>query len=178
MLVEPEVLVAPGTMICPRILPFGFAAVWTFLEGGMRRADVTLTPQVLTADTFLAPFLIGRPWEERPRPVDCDTRNGGREMFKRVLVILMVAGVLIAVSAAPALAHDHLFNAAHSSGVDNRGFINPVANNPSGTSGAMSQPATVPGGGDPKVGVDQGTPAVNLADVWIRSGHGDPLHQH
>jgi hypothetical protein len=90
-----------------------------------------------------------------------------------------LAGLLcIGLAGSPALAHDHLFNAAHSQGVDNRGFANPVAANPSGVSGAMSRPATVPGAGDPKVGVDQGTPAVNLGDVWIRSGHGDPLHQH
>ncbi len=98
-------------------------------------------------------------------------------MFKRVLVVVIAAGLLIAVSAAPALAHDHLFNAAHSQGVDNRGFANPVAGNPSGTSGAMSDPATVPGAGDPKVGVDQGTPAVDLSLVNIRSGgHGMPQH--
>jgi len=85
--------------------------------------------------------------------------------------------VVMALSAAPALAHDHLFNATNSSGAAVRGFANPVAGNPSGTSGAMARPATVPGAGDPKVGVDQGTPAVDLTQVGIRTdGHGQPQH--
>jgi hypothetical protein len=98
-------------------------------------------------------------------------------MVKRVVTIVLVAGVLLGLAAAPALAHDHLFNAATSPGVDHRGFANPVAGNPSGTSGAAAQPATVPGAGDPKAGIDQGTPAVDLSLVNIRSGgHGMPLH--
>jgi hypothetical protein len=100
-------------------------------------------------------------------------------MLKRILIVVAVAGLFVALAAAPALASDHLFNAANSQGADNRGFVNPVAGNPSGTSGAMARPGTVPGEGDPKVGGDLGTPAVDLSLVWTRSGfHGDPLHQH
>lgn len=96
-------------------------------------------------------------------------------MFRKSLFVLVVAIVLIAASTAPAFAHDHLFNAAHAPGVAHRGFVNPVAANPSGTSGAMARPATVPGEGDPKVGLQQGTPSVDLALVNVRSGgHGMP----
>jgi hypothetical protein len=96
-------------------------------------------------------------------------------MSKRILVILVVTGLFVLLVAAPALASDHLFNAAHSSGVDNRGFANPVAANPSGVSGAMAKPAIVPGEGSPNAGIEQGTPSVNLGDVFLRSGgHGMP----
>ena len=96
-------------------------------------------------------------------------------MIRRIVVSLVLALVLMAWFALPVSASDHLFNAAHSEGVDNRGFINPVANNPSGTSGAMALPGTVPGEGDPKVGADIGTPAVDLGLVPVRSGgHGHP----
>jgi hypothetical protein len=98
-------------------------------------------------------------------------------MFKKATFVLLAAVLLLAITAAPALAHDHLFNAAHAPGAAMRGFANPVAGNPSGMSGAMADPATVPGSGDPKVGVAQGTPAVDLSLVWVRSGgHGNPLH--
>jgi hypothetical protein len=54
--------------------------------------------------------------------------------------------------------------------------VNPVAQNPSGVSGNAAQPGTVPGAGDPKVGVDTGTPAVDLSLVSVRSGgNGNPV---
>lgn len=96
-------------------------------------------------------------------------------MTRRLGLAVMVAGLLVALTAAPASASDHLFNAAHAPGVAARGFVNPVANNPSGMSGAKAMPGTVPGEGDPKVGVDQGTPASNLELVNARSGgHASP----
>jgi len=51
-----------------------------------------------------------------------------------------VAFTVLTVLALPAvaLADDHLANAANSQGVNNRGFVNPVAHNASGTSGATS----------------------------------------
>ena len=97
--------------------------------------------------------------------------------MKRIVSALAVAILLLGLMAAPAMANDHLFNAAHAPGAVQRGFTNPVAGNPSGTSGAMARPATVPGSGDPKVGVELGTPAVDLGLVSVRSGgHGDPQH--
>lgn len=96
-------------------------------------------------------------------------------MLKKIALIIMAASVLTALGVAPAVASDHLFHAANAPGAAVRGFVNPVANNPSGTSGAMAMPGTVPGEGDPKVGVDLGTPAVNLDLVNVRSGgHGRP----
>ena len=96
-------------------------------------------------------------------------------MSKKVLISLPIALGLVLALALPAGASDHLYNAAHSEGVANRGFTNPVALNPSGTSGAMAAPATVPGEGNPNVGSQQGTPAVDLGDVTVRSGgHGMP----
>ena len=84
-----------------------------------------------------------------------------------------VAGVML--WAAPAFAHDHLADATNAPGAGQRGFANPVAQNPSGTSGAAAQPATVPGAGNPNAGVDQGTPAVDLSQVNTRSGgHANP----
>lgn len=68
---------------------------------------------------------------------------------------------LVAMVPAVAQADDHLANAATSSGADARGFTNPVAGNPSGTSGPAAQPATVPGLGDPAAGLDTGTPAFS-----------------
>jgi len=65
--------------------------------------------------------------------------------------------------AGTAIASDHLFNAANAPGSDSRGFGNPVAKNPSGVSGPKSQPATVPGEGNPNAGQDRGTPSVNPA---------------
>ncbi len=96
-------------------------------------------------------------------------------MLKRAGIVLGVCLLIVAASAAPAFAHDHLFNAAHAPGAEVRGFANPVAGNPSGMSGAAAEPATVPGGGDPKVGVSIGTPSVDLSLVPERSGgHGMP----
>jgi hypothetical protein len=94
---------------------------------------------------------------------------------------LVIAAVVLALTfsallASPALASDHLFNAANSAGADNRDFANPVANNPSGEAGGHSQPGTVPGEGDPKVGGDLSKPAVDLSLVFVRSGHGMPAH--
>lgn len=96
-------------------------------------------------------------------------------MLKRILIVLMVAGLFIGLAAAPALASDHLFNAATSPGAAVRGFTNPVATNPSGASGAMAKPAIVPGEGNPNAGGETGTPSVNLDLVYDRSGgHGAP----
>jgi hypothetical protein len=107
----------------------------------------------------------------------CVDRERIRQMLKRICACVIVVGLLTAIFAMPAAASDHLFNASHSSGIDARGFVNPVANNPSGMSGAMASPGTVPGEGDPKVGADQGTPAANLDLVNERSGgHWTPQH--
>jgi hypothetical protein len=95
-----------------------------------------------------------------------------------ILKRLAAAGVVITASlglmTAPAGASDHL---SHSFGEDNpgvaqRGFENPVATNPSGTSGAAAAPGSVPGEGDPNHGQDTGTPSVDLDQVCTRSGHG------
>jgi len=96
--------------------------------------------------------------------------------MSRTMTVVLLALALLLLVASPALAHDHLFNATNAAGVTHRGFANPVAGNPSGgTALAASRPATVPGGGDPKVGVDTGTPASDLTLVSIRSGgHGTP----
>lgn len=92
---------------------------------------------------------------------------------------VVVAFAAVAVLAMPgvALADDHLFNAAHGAGVDERGFANPVAQNPSGTSGGNALPGTVPGLGDPKVGEDTGTPAFSQEALCERlelKAEGDP----
>lgn len=93
-----------------------------------------------------------------------------RALIAGVFVLIIVVGV-----APAALASDHLFNAANAAGAAHRGFANPVAQNPSGVSGAMARPATVPGEGDPKSGLDLGTPSVDLSLVSVRSGgHGNP----
>ncbi len=84
----------------------------------------------------------------------------------RLMAALVMAAVMVAPAAAQA--DDHLFSAAHSQGVDDRGFANPVAGNPSGVSGAAAQPGTVPGLGDPKVGEDTGTPAFSQAALCER----------
>ncbi len=85
----------------------------------------------------------------------------------RVLIVAAIAALPLTVPTV-AQADDHLFNGATSPGAAVRGFTNPVALNPSGTSGAAAQPATVPGLGDPKAGEDQGTPAVNLNTLCVR----------
>ena len=97
-------------------------------------------------------------------------------MPKKILATLLLAMALVTGMAVPAFASDHLFNAANAPGADVRGFANPVAANPSGISGAMAQPATVPGEGNPNAGADQSTPAVDLGLVNVRSGgHGTPV---
>lgn len=93
---------------------------------------------------------------------------------KRIVAVALTSALILGVFALPALASNHLFSAATSQGADNRGFANPVATNPSGTSGA-AQPGTVPGEGNPNEGREQGTPAVDLGDVFVRSGgHASP----
>jgi hypothetical protein len=92
-------------------------------------------------------------------------------------IIVIVAGAVAAVMlwAAPAFAHDHLADATDAPGAGYRDFGNPVAQNPSGTSGAAARPATVPGGGNPNSGVDVGTPSADLSLVITRSGgHASP----
>lgn len=81
--------------------------------------------------------------------------------MKMRMVTGLALGAVILVLGNSAFADDHLFTASHSQGVEQRGFTNPVAGNPSGTAGAQAQPGTVPGLGDPKVGEDTGTPAFS-----------------
>lgn len=83
-------------------------------------------------------------------------------MRPRLFVATATLAVTTLLAPTAAFADDHLFTAAGAEGSDERGFANPVASNPSGTSGPAAQPATVPGLGDPKVGEDTGTPAVSL----------------
>ena len=83
---------------------------------------------------------------------------------KRVLAAVFTSALLVGVASSPALASDHLLNAKAATG------INPVTDNPSGTSGAKAQPDTVPGEGNPNFGNDRGTPAVDLDEVNVRSG--------
>ena len=88
---------------------------------------------------------------------------------KRVLAAVFTAALLVGVASSPAVASDHLANATGAAG------FNPVAQNPSGTSGGKAQPGTVPGEGSPNAGQDQTTPAVDLSVVDDRSGgHGNP----
>lgn len=85
------------------------------------------------------------------------------------LATAAAASVAVLVSAGSmASADDHLFNGATSPGADHRGFVNPVAHNPSGTSGATAQPGTVPGLGNPNAGFDQGTPAFSCSTLQMR----------
>lgn len=91
---------------------------------------------------------------------------------RRTVIRSLAAGALalgaVTAGAGTAAADDHLFDAAHSSGVEQRGFVNPVAQNPSGTSGAAAQPGTVPGLGNPNAGADQGTPAFDCVSLGER----------
>ena len=90
---------------------------------------------------------------------------------RTVIGSLAAAGLAlgaVTVGAGSAAADDHLFDAAHSQGVEARGFANPVAQNPSGTSGAAAQPGTVPGLGNPNAGADQGTPAFDCSSLTER----------
>jgi hypothetical protein len=104
-------------------------------------------------------------------PPDQDRPSGKEERMRRKLKTLIAAvavGAVVLVPAGTAMADDHLFNAASSQGVEQRGFANPVAENPSGTSGAAAQPGTVPGLGDPKSGTDTGTPAFDAESLCER----------
>lgn len=92
-----------------------------------------------------------------------------RHLIRFAGLAAATSSLLIALPSA-ANADDHLANAATSSGTEERGFTNPVALNPSGTSGGASQPATVPGLGDPKAGENEGTPAFNDDALCDRVG--------
>lgn len=96
--------------------------------------------------------------------------------LKKTVTVMATSALLLGVTAMPALAGDHLSIGSTSPGADQRGFSNPVATNPSGTSGAAAaKPATVPGEGSPNAGNDTGTPSVDLDAVSARSGgNGDP----
>jgi hypothetical protein len=92
--------------------------------------------------------------------------------LRKVLAASLVSSLLLGMAAFPAVASDHVVNAANSPGADDRGFTNPVTTNPGE---AQGDPGTVPGEGDPNSGAQTGTPAVNLDLVDDRSGgHGDP----
>lgn len=88
-------------------------------------------------------------------------------MQKTTAIFAVIAALGIA---GPALASDHLFDGANASGADSRGFDNPVAGNPSGTSGPTASPGTVPGEGNPNSGNELDTPAVDRDLVGTRSG--------
>jgi hypothetical protein len=90
-----------------------------------------------------------------------------RTAIRSIVAVALALGALTA-GAGAASADDHLFDAAHSSGVDERGFTNPVAGNPSGTSGAAAQPGTVPGLGNPNTGADQGMPSFDCVSLAER----------
>ena len=94
---------------------------------------------------------------------------------RRVITIIVGAAAAVMLWAVPALASDHLADATNAPGGGQRDFANPVAQNPSGTSGPAAQPATVPGEGNPNAGVEQSTPAADLSEVNARSGsHAQP----
>lgn len=96
-------------------------------------------------------------------------------MTKKVIVSIGAAALLFGATVGPALANDHLADATSAPGASQRGFANPVVANPSGTSGAAARPGTVPGLGNPNAGNFTGTPSVLLSDVFLRSGHGNPV---
>lgn len=88
----------------------------------------------------------------------------------------LIATLTIATAlgiAGPALASDHLSHAGNAPGAGNRGFDNPVTDNPSGVSGEKADPASVPGEGDPNDGNATGTPSVNLDLIGQGSGQDD-----
>jgi hypothetical protein len=92
--------------------------------------------------------------------------------LRKVLAASLASALMLGIVAFPAAASDHVFNAATSPGADERGFGNPVTENPGDAQGS---PGTVPGEGNPNAGNQTGTPAVNLDLVSDRSGgHGDP----
>jgi hypothetical protein len=97
--------------------------------------------------------------------------------MRKTMTFIFLVVLVLALSAGPVLASDHLFNGATSPGASVRGFANPVAANPSGVAGAKAMPGTVPGEGNPNAGGELGTPAVDLELVYVRSGgHGNPVH--
>jgi hypothetical protein len=104
------------------------------------------------------------------------TRDGRLNVIaRRVISIVVGAVAAVMLCAAPAFASDHLADATNAPGAGQRDFANPVAQNPSGTSGAAARPATVPGEGNPNAGVDRSTPAVDLSQLGARSGgHAQP----
>jgi hypothetical protein len=84
----------------------------------------------------------------------------------------LVSALILGMAAFPAVASDHVANAAASPGADVRDFDNPVRDNPGN---AQGNPGTVPGEGNPDFGEEEGTPAVDLGLVDDRSGgHGHP----
>jgi len=92
-------------------------------------------------------------------------------MFSRSIrtgAALTIAGLGVLATGGLAFADDHLANGATSPGAEVRGFTNPVALNPSGTSGAAAQPGTVPGLGNPSAGGDLGTPAFDCQSLQER----------
>ena len=91
--------------------------------------------------------------------------NRGPLLRTALISGLAAAGLALGGAAS---AHDHLVNGATRNGADNRGFANPVAGNPSGTSGGASQPGTVPGLGDPNSGGATGTPAFDCETLELR----------
>ena len=82
-----------------------------------------------------------------------------KTLFFAFTFVFVLAVFLLPQSA---YADDHLFNAANSQGVDNRGFGNPVVGNPGD---AQADPKSVPGTGDPKVGAETGHPSVDCEDL-------------
>ncbi len=83
-------------------------------------------------------------------------------------MMFIATALAAAFSGTFALADDHLFNGATAPGAAERGFANPVAGNPSGKSGAASDPGTVPGLGNPNAGADRGTPAFDPVSLEER----------
>lgn len=91
-----------------------------------------------------------------------------RTSVARTLAACAVAALAVVGGAAASHADDHLANGTSSAGADDRGFANPVAGNPSGTSGAASQPGTVPGLGSPNAGLETGTPSFDCPSLAER----------
>ncbi|MCV2866404.1 hypothetical protein [Defluviimonas sp. WL0075] len=83
-------------------------------------------------------------------------------------ILLAATALAAAWSGTGAWADDHLANGATAPGAAARGFANPVAANPSDTSGGASDPGTVPGLGNPNAGADRGTPAFDPVSLEER----------
>jgi hypothetical protein len=99
------------------------------------------------------------------------TSRARRNALGAAVALIVALGV-----SGTAAADDHLFNGAHSNGVDARGFGLPLSN-PSETSAGKAQPGTVPGLGDPKTGDNTGTPSFSCDTLISRldarsEGHG------